>query len=164
MAAFLLAPAAPVFIVYVLMGLKFGVVILGAPMAYAAELLVGLPVYLWASRSSALSRSTCVVGGLAAGEFYPVLVGGVYAIGNWPEAVRGDGLKVLLQIMVGTGLVAGLVFAAIAGIPATAPTAGPRPDLAGREAGLTLPPAGRITVDTQGAGRDAAGLKPPGRY
>jgi hypothetical protein len=125
--AFTLAPLAPVLLFYCLVLPKWGVLVLGAPMSYCAEILVGIPLFFRARRFNYLTQDACISGGFVSGAMYPVALTILFLIENWSGVLTGAFWYVVLQLLLGAGFVfgicgamAGWVFAMLAGIPKAA--------------------------------------------
>ena len=122
--AFILAPLAPVVLYYCFVLPKPGVLFVGAAISYCAEILVGIPLYLRARHLNRLTQNACIEGGFLSGATYPILVTILYLIENWSWALTGQFWYVVIQLVLGAGLVfgicgaiAGWVFAILAGVP-----------------------------------------------
>jgi len=92
--------------------------------SYCAAIVVGIPLYLRARHFNRLTQNACISGGFISGAAYPIVWTVLYLIENWSRMLTEQFWYVVIQLMLGTGLVfgicgaiAGWVFAILAGIP-----------------------------------------------
>lgn len=121
--AFTIAPLVPVLLYYCVLPKVF-VLLVGAAVSYCAEIVVGIPLYLRARHLSRLTQNACISGGVISGAAYPIVLTVLYLIENWSGMLIEQFWYVVIQLMLGTGIVfgilgaiAGWVFAILAGVP-----------------------------------------------
>jgi hypothetical protein len=121
--AFVIAPLAPVLLYYCALP-KTGALFAGAAMSYCAETVVGIPLYLRARHLNRLTQNACIEGGFISGAAYSIISTILYLIESWSSALTEQFWYVVIQLMLGTGLVfgicgaiAGWAFAILAGVP-----------------------------------------------
>jgi len=120
--AFSVAPLVPVLLYYCVLPKAF-VFLVGAAMSYCAEIVVGIPLYFRARHLNRLTQNACISGGFISGAAYSIVLTVHFLIENWSRMLTEQFWYVVIQLMLGTGLVfgicgaiAGWVFAILAGI------------------------------------------------
>lgn len=121
--AFTIAPLVPVLLYYCVLPKVF-VLLVGAIVSYCAGIVVGIPLYLRARHLGRLTQSACISGGVISGAAFPIALTVLFLVENWPGLLTKQFWYVVIQLMLGTGLVfgilgaiAGWVFAVLAGVP-----------------------------------------------
>lgn len=121
--AFAIAPLIPVLLYYCVLPKVF-VLLVGAALSYCAAVVVGIPLFLRARHLNRLTQNACISGGFFSGTAYPIVLTILFLIENWSRMLTERFWYVVIQLMLGTGLVfgicgaiAGWVFAIIAGVP-----------------------------------------------
>jgi hypothetical protein len=121
--AFTITPLVPVLLYYCVLQRVF-VLLVGAALSYCAAIVVGIPLYLRARRHNRLTRNACISGGFISGAAYSIVLTILFWIENWSRMLTEQFWYVVIQLLLGTGVVfgicgaiAGWVFAILAGVP-----------------------------------------------